>query len=109
MPAATVPGLRMTPVKSVSTPAAKRSWPAADRRSHVAASAPLQRCRHRPGLVVPIVHHIGSVRGRHTAQQDSLETSVVNDWAAILMPSAIVRYGAQLRETCSSVIPPSRM
>ena len=48
-------------------------------------------------------------RMRYTAQQESLETSVVNDWAAILMPSAMVRYGAQLRVTCSSVILPSRM
>ena len=109
MPAANIQGLRMTPANPVSTPAAERAGPAPAGGHHDCGFGPRQRSRHGFGLVVSIVHHIGSRPGGHTAQQESFETSVVNDWAAILMPSAIVRYGAQLRETCSSVISPSRM
>lgn len=49
-------------------------------------------------------------RGRdQEAQQESFETSVVKDWAAILIPSAMVRYGLHRFATCSTVIPASRM
>lgn len=43
------------------------------------------------------------------AQQESLETSVVKDCAAILIPSAMVRYGDQRFATWSTVMPASRM
>ena len=33
---------------------------------------------------------------RHAAQQESLSTSAVNDWAVSLRSSDIVRYGAQV-------------
>lgn len=44
----------------------------------------------------------------HAAQHDSLATSVVKDWAASLIPSAMVKYGAHVRASWSTVMPASR-
>lgn len=41
------------------------------------------------------------------AQHDSLATSIVNDWAASLIPSAMVKYGAHVRASWSTVRPAS--
>ena len=47
--------------------------------------------------------------GPQAAQQDSFETSVRKDWAAIFTPSAIVRYGHHKVATWSTVIPADKM
>jgi len=43
----------------------------------------------------------------HVAQQDSLETSVRKAWAASLIPSLMVRYGAQVPAIWATVMPAS--
>ena len=74
-------------------------------------------------LMPPAGHRRGLVAGRgrpswagtlvgfgsQAAQQDSFETSVRKDWAAIFRPSAIVRYGHHRVATWSTVMPADKM
>src|SRR5699024_7764505 len=61
--AAEIHGSRTTPVEAGSTPAAKLTSPAPAGARHDCGFGTLQRRRHGSGLVVPIVHHIGSHPG----------------------------------------------
>ena len=77
-------------------------------RAH--ASRPATAEASWPVTIVPS-HGLGAlVRSEpQAAQQDSFETSVRKDWAAIFTPSAIVRYGHHKVATWSTVIPADKM